>query len=383
MRHLTDLNLAGQRLLLRQDLNVPLTAGQITSDARLRAALPSIRQALDGGAKVILLSHLGRPTEGQYAPEFSLRPVADYLAAALKMPVPLVADWQNGTPDAPLILLENVRFNRGESANDTALSQAYARLGDIFAMDAFGSAHRAHASTCGIAQHAPLACAGPLLAAELKALDRALHQPARPMLAIVGGAKVSTKLGVLESLANQVDQLIVGGGIANTLLAAAGHPVGRSLCETAMLEQAHSLLQRCTIPLPTDVVVGTDLNADAPATVKPIAAVAPTDRILDMGPQTRTAFAQIVAGAKTILWNGPLGVFELPQFAAGTESLAQAIAASSGFSIAGGGDTLAAIDQFGIAPQISYISTGGGAFLEYVEGRPLPAVQALAQRASN
>lgn len=383
MKLLTDLDIAGKRVLIREDLNVPLTEGRVASDARIRAALPTIRMAMEKGATVILMSHLGRPTEGEYAEELSLKPVADYLSDALEKEVQLVKDWQQGLPKANIILLENVRFNPGESKNSEDLSRAYASLCDVFAMDAFGTAHRAQASTHGVARFAPVACAGPLLARELDALEKALSAPARPMLAIVGGSKVSTKLTVLETLADKVDQLIVGGGIANTFLAAKGYPVGKSLCEHDLIPNARALMEKCVIPLPTDVVVGKEFSPNAEAVIKPAAEVAEDDMIFDVGPDTRKIFSDMVANCKTLLWNGPVGVFEFDQFAGGTEELSRAIATSSAFSLAGGGDTLAAIDKYQIADQVSYISTGGGAFLEYVEGKLLPAVDILQQRAKD
>jgi phosphoglycerate kinase len=378
-----DLALAGKTVLIREDLNVPLRDGRISSDARIRAALPTIRAARDAGARVLLMSHLGRPTEGEFDPAASLAPVAEHLAALLDQPVPLIADWRGGvTLEAgDVALLENVRFNVGEKADDEALARAYASLCDIFVMDAFGTAHRAQASTHGVARFAPVACAGPLLAGELDALGRALQNPRRPMLAIVGGAKVSTKLSVLEALSEKCDQLVVGGGIANTFLAAAGHPVGRSLCEHDLTEAAAALMRKTEVPLPVDVVTGTALEEDAVASLKGVDEVGEDDMILDVGPQSAAAIADLVAKAGTILWNGPLGVFEFSPFAAGTEALAHAIADSEAFSLAGGGDTLAAIDKFGITDKVSYISTGGGAFLEYVEGKTLPAVAILEQRA--
>lgn len=384
LKLLTDLDISGKRVLIREDLNVPVTDGAdraVSSDARIRAALPTIELALSKGAKVILMSHLGRPTEGEFAEEFSMQPVAEYLSRALGKDVPVVADWQSGMPESDIVLLENVRFNRGEKSNDESLSKAYASLCDVFVMDAFGTAHRAQASTEGVARYAPVACAGPLLAGELEALEKALAAPAKPMLAIVGGSKVSTKLTVLETLSDKVDQLIVGGGIANTFLAAKGYPVGKSLYEPDLIENAKALMEKCDIPLPTDVVVGKAFSPEAEAVIKKVEDVAEDDMIFDVGPETSEVFAGIVANAKTLLWNGPVGVFEFDQFASGTESLSNAIAASDGFSLAGGGDTLAAIDKYAIADQVSYISTGGGAFLEYVEGKVLPAVDILEQRA--
>jgi len=380
---MTELELTGKRLLIREDLNVPIKDGKVTSDARIRAALPTIHLALEAGAKVILMSHLGRPTEGQFEEIYSLKPVADHLAQLLGKPVRLESAWDNGLTlaDGDVVLLENVRFNPGEKKDDDALAKAYARLCDIFVMDAFGTAHRAQASTHGVIKYAPIACAGPLLAKELDALQRALHDPARPVVAIVGGSKVSTKLTVLESLSGKVDQLIVGGGIANTFLAAAGKPVGKSLCEVDLIPVAQDLMSKVSIPLPTDVVVGKTFSESAVATVKSVDDVEEDDMIFDIGPDTAKHFAGLLASMGTIIWNGPVGVFEFDQFGEGTKTLAFAIAGSAGFSIAGGGDTLAAIDKYGIADQVSYISTGGGAFLEYVEGKELPAVTALQQRA--
>jgi len=380
---MTELELTGKRLLIREDLNVPIKDGKVTSDARIRAALPTIHLALEAGAKVILMSHLGRPTEGQFEEIYSLKPVADHLAQLLGKPVRLESAWDNGLTlaDGDVVLLENVRFNPGEKKDDDALAKAYARLCDIFVMDAFGTAHRAQASTHGVIKYAPIACAGPLLAKELDALQRALHDPARPVVAIVGGSKVSTKLTVLESLSGKVDQLIVGGGIANTFLAAAGKPVGKSLCEVDLIPVAQDLMSKVSIPLPTDVVVGKAFSESAVATVKSVDDVEEDDMIFDIGPDTAKHFAGLLASMGTIIWNGPVGVFEFDQFGEGTKTLAFAIAGRAGFSIAGGGDTLAAIDKYGIADQVSYISTGGGAFLEYVEGKELPAVTALQQRA--
>ena len=381
MKLMSDLSLENQRVLIREDLNVPVRDGVVTSDARLRAALPTIEQAHAQGAAVMLMSHLGRPEEGVPDASFSLAPVAICLSQLLGKQVTLIQDWERAAPDpGEILLLENVRFNIGEKANDPALAKRYAALCDVFVMDAFGTAHRAQASTHGVAEFAPTACAGPLLAAELDALERALTSPAPPMLAIVGGSKVSTKLTVLESLAQKCDSLIVGGGIANTFLAAAGYPVGKSLCEHDMLDTARALMRATSIPLPVDVVVATAFDQAAEATVKLASEVSDEDMILDIGPQAAQAIAEQLMKAGTILWNGPVGVFEFEQFSGGTRTVAQAIAASDGFSLAGGGDTLAAIDQFGIADSISYISTGGGAFLEYVEGKTLPAVAMLAAR---
>ncbi len=381
MLHMTDLNLRGQRVLMRQDLNVPIKNGEVSSDARLAAALPSIRHALDAGAAVLLMSHLGRPEEGQVDPAFSLAPVARRLTELLEMEVPLISDWRNASA-APgeVVLLENVRFNEGEKGNDSALAKAYAALCDIFVMDAFGTAHRAQASTHGVAELADIACGGPLLVGELSALETALAAPERPLLAIVGGSKVSTKLAVLEQLATVCDSLIVGGGIANTFLAAAGYPVGQSLHAAEQLDTARALMDRTSIPLPIDVVVASEFSEQAPATAKLASEVTEGDMILDVGPLTSVAMAERIQQAGTVLWNGPVGVFEFPAFANGTAALAHAVAQSPAFSLAGGGDTLAAIEQFGIADQVSYISTGGGAFLEYVEGKVLPAVAVLEAR---
>jgi phosphoglycerate kinase len=384
LARMSELALAGQRVLIRDDLNVPLKDGTVSSDARIRAALPTLRLALQQGAKVLLMSHLGRPCEGEFAPELSLQPIAHHLSELLGQPVSLITDWRDGVELAAgeVALLENVRFNPGEKADDEALARAYAALCDVFVMDAFGTAHRAQASTHGVAQFAPVACAGPLLVRELDALEQALANPQRPMLAIVGGSKVSTKLSVLETLAGQVDQLIVGGGIANTFLAAAGHPVGKSLCEQDLIASAQALMAKTHIPLPTDVVTAKEFSATAAAEIKAVDSVGEDDMILDIGPESAAQMAAVVKQAGTILWNGPVGVFEFDQFAGGTEALSRAIAESPAFSVAGGGDTLAAIDKYGIADKVSYISTGGGAFLEYVEGKPLPAVAMLEKRAA-
>ena len=377
--NMTDLDLAGKRVLIRQDLNVPVKDGKVTSDARIQASLPTIQLALDAGAKVMVMSHLGRPTEGEYAEEFSLQPVANHLASLLNKDVPLVKDWLDGVEvaEGELVLCENVRFNVGEKKDNEALSQKMAALCDIYVMDAFGTAHRAQASTHGVATFAPVACAGPLLANELEALAKAIDNPEAPVVAIVGGSKVSTKLTVLDSLKELADQLIVGGGIANTFLAAAGFPVGKSLYEEDLIEDAKRLMKETNIPLPTDVVVAKTFSEDAEATIKAVADVAEDDMILDVGPETQQAFNEILNSAKTIVWNGPVGVFEFDQFGEGTKSMSLAIAESSAFSIAGGGDTLAAVDKYGIKEQVSYISTGGGAFLEFLEGKNLPAVDAL------
>ncbi|WP_413615652.1 phosphoglycerate kinase [Halomonas cupida] len=380
VRKMTDLDLKGQRVLIREDLNVPVKHGQVTSDARLRASLPTIKAARDAGAQVMLMSHLGRPTEGEPADEFSLAPVAAWLSDLLDAPVRLVTDYLDNAPeleDGEVVLLENVRFNVGEKKDDEALSRRYAQLCDIYVMDAFGTAHRAQSSTHGVARFAPTACAGPLLAAELEALQKALANPKRPMAAIVGGSKVSTKLEVLNALSEKCDQLIVGGGIANTFIAAAGHNVGKSLYEADLIDKARTLMDKVEIPLPTDVVVATEFSESAEAVVKAVDQVADDEMILDIGPETAARLGDMLKNAGTILWNGPVGVFEIDQFGGGTEALSRAIADSNGFSIAGGGDTLAAIDKYAIADQVSYISTGGGAFLEYVEGKTLPAVAAL------
>lgn len=381
--NMTDLDLAGKRVLIRADLNVPVKEGKVTSDARIRASLPTIELALKQGAAVMVTSHLGRPTEGEYNEEFSLLPVVNYLKDVLSVPVRLAKDYLNGVEVAAgeLVVLENVRFNKGEKKDDEALSKKYAALCDVFVMDAFGTAHRAQASTHGVAKFAPIACSGPLLSAELDALGKAMKNPARPMVAIVGGSKVSTKLTVLESLSTIADQLVVGGGIANTFIAAAGHNVGKSLCENDLIDTAKALAAKCDIPVTTDVVVGKEFSESTPATIKAVAEVSDDDMIFDIGPDSAKVLADIIMNAKTILWNGPVGVFEFDQFAKGTEVIAKAIAESPAFSIAGGGDTLAAIDKFGIADKVSYISTGGGAFLEFVEGKVLPAVAMLEARA--
>ncbi|HHX6297004.1 TPA: phosphoglycerate kinase [Pseudomonas aeruginosa] len=380
---MTDLDLKGKRVLIREDLNVPVKDGQVQSDARIKAALPTLKLALEKGAAVMVCSHLGRPTEGEFSAENSLKPVAEYLSKALGREVPLLADYLDGVEvkAGDLVLFENVRFNKGEKKNADELAQKYAALCDVFVMDAFGTAHRAEGSTHGVARFAKVAAAGPLLAAELDALGKALGNPARPMAAIVAGSKVSTKLDVLNSLAGICDQLIVGGGIANTFLAAAGHKVGKSLYEADLVETAKAIAAKVKVPLPVDVVVAKEFAESAVATVKAIAEVADDDMILDIGPQTAAQFAELLKTSKIILWNGPVGVFEFDQFGEGTRTLANAIADSAAFSIAGGGDTLAAIDKYGIAERISYISTGGGAFLEFVEGKVLPAVEILEQRA--
>ncbi|MGS0468721.1 phosphoglycerate kinase [Cobetia marina] len=382
---MTALDLSGKRVLIREDLNVPVRNGQVTSDARIRASLPTITAARDAGARVMLMSHLGRPTEGQPEEQFSLAPVAAHLGELLGSPVRLITDYLDTAPDVAegeVVLLENVRFNAGEKKDDEALSRAYAALCDIYVMDAFGTAHRAQASTHGVARFAPDACAGPLLAAELEALEKALAAPRAPMVAIVGGSKVSTKLDVLKALSDKCHQLIVGGGIANTFIAAAGYNVGKSLYEADLLETARALMDKVEIPLPTDVVVATEFSDKAEAIVRDVADVRDDEMILDIGPDTASRFGALLKDAGTILWNGPVGVFEIDQFANGTEKLALAIAESDAFSIAGGGDTLAAIDKYAVESRVSYISTGGGAFLEYVEGKTLPAVAALEAAAS-
>lgn len=375
-------DLAGKRVLIREDLNVPIKYGVVSSDARIRAALPTIEHALNAGAKVMVMSHLGRPTEGEYAEEFSMKPVASHLGQLLGRTVPVVSDFKSGVDvsEGELVLLENVRFNVGEKKDDDALAQEYAKLCDVFVMDAFGTAHRAQASTHGVAKYAPLACAGPLLAGELEALGKALQSPAKPLVAIVGGSKVSTKLEVLESLADVCDQIIVGGGIANTFLAAAGYNVGKSLCEADLIPAAKALMDKVSIPLPTDVVCGKEFSPTAQATLKAVGDVSDDDMIFDIGPSSANVLADQLTQAHTIIWNGPVGVFEFDQFGEGTQALALAIAKSSAFSIAGGGDTLAAVDKYDIASDVSYISTGGGAFLEFVEGKTLPAVAILETR---
>ncbi|KZX56175.1 phosphoglycerate kinase [Halioglobus sp. HI00S01] len=380
-----DLDLKGKRVLIREDLNVPVKDGAVASDARIRAALPTIQQAVAAGAKVILMSHLGRPTEGEFEAQYSMAPVAEHLAGLLGQKVTLVEDWKLGVElnEGEVALLENVRFNPGEKKDDENLAKAYAGLCEVFVMDAFGTAHRAQASTHGVAKYAPVACAGPLLEGELTALEQALSEPARPMVAIVGGSKVSTKLTVLETLSDKVDQLIVGGGIANTFLAAAGKPVGKSLCEEDLIPNAQALMSKTNIPVPTDVVTGKEFSESAAAELKAADEVVADDMIFDIGPQAADDIAEILKTAGTILWNGPVGVFEFDQFGAGTKALSLAIAESSAFSLAGGGDTLAAIDKYGIADKVSYISTGGGAFLEYVEGKVLPAVAMLESRAND
>ena len=382
---MTDLDLKGKRVFIRADLNVPVKDGKVTSDARIRATIPTLKLALEKGAKVMVTSHLGRPTEGEFKPEDSLQPVVDYLNEHLDVPVRLVRDYLDGVEVSAgeIVVLENVRVNKGEKKNDPELGKKYAALCDVFVMDAFGTAHRAQASTYGVAEFAPVACAGPLLAAELDALGKALKEPARPMVAIVGGSKVSTKLEVLNSLSKIADQIIVGGGIANTFIAAAGHNVGKSLYEADLIPVAKELAASTDIPVPVDVRVGTEFSETAPATEKSVTEVKDDESIFDIGDKSAAQLAEIIKNAKTVLWNGPVGVFEFPNFRKGTEIISHAIANSDAFSIAGGGDTLAAIDLFGIADKISYISTGGGAFLEFVEGKVLPAVEILEKRAKN
>lgn len=388
IKRMQDLDLRGKRVLIREDLNVSVENGQVGNDTRIVAALPALKLALDAGARLIVMSHLGRPEEGvaiSEQPESSLAPVGAHMSHLLGVTVRLVSDYLDNPEAAEprngeVILLENVRINKGEKSNDDALAKKYAALCDVFVMDAFGTAHRAQASTHGVARFAPQACAGPLLAGELEALEKALKKPERPMLAIVGGAKVSSKLKVLESLAGKTDQLIVGGGIANTFLLAAGYPVGKSLVEADLVDTARELMKTTAIPLPVDVVVAKEFSAEAAAVTKNVADVADDDMILDIGPKTAANLAEIIDGMKTIIWNGPLGVFEFDAFAEGTKAVAAAIARNAGFSIAGGGETIAAIDKFGITDQVSYISTGGGAFLEFVQGEVLPAVAILETR---
>lgn len=385
---LTDLDLRGKRVLIREDLNVPLKDGSVTSDLRIKASMPTIRFCIESGARLMVMSHLGRPTEGKFEQQYSLQPVAAYLSAVLAQEVPLVSDYLQLAPemsDGEVLMLENVRFNAGEKANDADLSKRYAALCDVFVMDAFGTAHRAQASTCGVGVYALIACAGPLLIAELNALASVLDKPERPMVAIVGGSKVSTKLMVLDALSDIVDQLIPGGGIANTFIAAAGFNIGKSLVERNLIPEAKRLMEAARvrggeIPIPTDVVCGKEFSELAQAQVKKVDAVDDDDMIFDIGPETAARFAAIMQSAATIVWNGPVGVFEFDQFGEGTRTLALAIASSSAFSIAGGGDTLAAIDKYGVTEQISYISTGGGAFLQFLEGKSLPAVAMLEQR---
>jgi len=385
---MTDLDLSGKRVLIREDLNVPIQDGKITSTQRLDAALPTIRAARDAGAAVLVMSHLGRPKEGVFGEAQSLKPVAAWLSEKLGTPARLQRDYLDGVDakNGEVVLLENCRMNVGEKSDDEALAKKYAALCDVFVMDAFGTAHRAQASTHGVAKFAKIACAGPLLAAELDALGKAMKDPARPLLAIVAGSKVSTKLDLLQNLVQRVDQLIVGGGIANTFIAAAGHKVGKSLFEADLLDAARKVIERAhargaDVPIPSDVVTAPRFAADAPATVKPVAKVEDDEMILDIGPDTAKRYADMIAQAGTVVWNGPVGVFEFDAFGRGTETLARAIAESKAFSIAGGGDTLAAVDKYGIEDKVSYISTGGGAFLEFLEGKTLPAVAMLEQRA--
>ncbi|CAH9053346.1 Phosphoglycerate kinase [Pseudoalteromonas holothuriae] len=386
---MADLDLSGKRVLIREDLNVPVKEGKVTSDARIRASLPTIKLALEKGAKVMVMSHLGRPTEGEYDAQYSLQPVVDYLNQALEQNVRLVTDYLSGVDvaDNEVVVFENVRFNKGEKKDDETLSKQLAALCDVYVMDAFGTAHRAQASTHGVGLFAPIACAGPLLATELDALGKALDNPARPLVAIVGGSKVSTKLTVLDSLSKVVDQLVAGGGIANTFIASAGYPVGKSLYEKDLIAEATKLTEAARhndgdIPVPSDVVVGSEFSETAVATIKNVSEVTDEDMIFDIGPDTANTLAKIIEHAGTVVWNGPVGVFEFDQFGNGTEAIANAIAKSNAFSIAGGGDTLAAIDKYGVADDISYISTGGGAFLEFLEGKKLPAVAMLEKRAN-
>ena len=381
---MADLDLNGKTVLIRQDLNVPVNNGEVTSAVRIEASLPTIKLALEKGAKVLVMSHLGRPTEGEFADEFSMAPVVNYMNDKLDVAVRLEKDYLAGVEvqQGELVVLENVRFNQGEKKNDDELAKQYAALCDVFVMDAFGTAHRAQGSTHGVAKFAPVACAGPLLAAELEALGKALDNPARPLVAVVGGSKVSTKLTVLESLSKICDQLIVGGGISNTFVAARGHNVGKSLYEADLIPQAKQLMTDLDIPEVTDVRVATEFSETAEATIKAVDEVQDHEQILDLGPDSAQALADVLKGAKTILWNGPCGVFEFDNFAKGTEVVAKAIAESDAFSVAGGGDTLAAIDKYGLAQEVSYISTGGGAFLEFVEGKVLPAVAILEERAA-
>jgi len=389
-RRMEQLFMAGKRVMIREDFNVPLAAGKVTSDIRIRAALPTLQLALEKGAAVIIISHLGRPREGEFSSEFSLAPVAEHLAGLLGRPVRFAPKWLNGIEieAGEIVLCENVRFNRGEKGNDAGLAAKMAALCDIFVMDAFGTAHRAQASTEGVIRMAPAACAGLLLSRELDALAKAMQDPARPLLAIVGGAKVSTKLSILENLLNVVDELIVGGGIANTFIAASGHQIGKSLHEPELIHEAQRLIRRAherggNIPIPKDVLVARTFSAEAEPIVRHLDEIAGDEMILDIGPLTAVEYARIIAGAGTVVWNGPVGVFEFPHFAAGTRAVAEAMARSGAFSIAGGGDTLAAIDAFGVSEKISYISTGGGAFMEFIEGKILPAVAALQDRFSN
>lgn len=389
MLKMSDLKLKGKRVLIREDLNVPIKNGEVTSDIRIRAALPTIKQALKAGAQVMIMSHLGRPAEGHHDEQFSLAPVAKRLSELLKQEVPLVSHWVNGFKlgDKPIVLLENVRFNRGEMDNDADLSKKMAHLCDVFVMDAFATSHRAEASTCGVIQFAPIACAGPLLVSEVDALQKIMENPKHPVVAIVGGSKVSTKLALLDSLAKKVDFLIVGGGIANTFIAAEGYTVGKSLYEPDLIDEAERIMQEAKkreaeIPIPSDVVVGEKMSEDAESSVRLVSQVDDNEKIYDIGPDTITHLTSIIKKAKTILWNGPVGAFEIEQYSTGTRAIAKAIAESSGFSVAGGGDTLAAIEAYRVASKIDYISTGGGAFLTFLEGKTLPSIAALEERAS-
>ncbi len=388
MLKMSELDLADKRVLIREDLNVPVQGGEVSSDSRIRAALPTLKAVRDAGARTIVMSHLGRPVEGEFDASLSLAPVVERLSDLLGQPVRLVDDWHDGVDVAPgeIVVLENIRFEVGEKKDDETLSRRLAALCDIYVMDAFGTAHRAQASTHGVARFAPVACAGPLLVAELEALGKALDKPDRPLLAIVGGAKVSTKLSVLQALIERVDQLIVGGGIANTFIAAAGHNVGRSLYEAELLDEARQLMDQARqrgaeIPVPEDVIVATELSAEVQPTRRNVDEVADDEMILDIGPRTAEAYAGRIREAGTVVWNGPVGVFEYDAFAGGTRAVSEAVAQSDAFSIAGGGDTLAAVDKFGVTGQVSYISTGGGAFLEFIEGKTLPAVAVLEARA--
>lgn len=387
---MSDINLKGKRVLLREDLNVPIKNGDVTSDIRIKAALPTIKQALKAGAQVIIASHLGRPTEGTFEEQFSLAPVAKRLSELLKKEVPLVSHWINGfrLGDKPIVLLENVRFNHGETDNNPELAKKMAKLCDVFVMDAFATSHRAEASTCGIIQYAPTACAGPLLINELDALQKIMHQPKKPVVAIVGGSKVSTKLALLDALAQKVDYLIVGGGIANTFIAAEGYTVGKSLYEPDLIDEAERLMttakdRGAQILVPTDVVVGEKLSADSESSVRLVSQIDDNEKVYDIGPDTVKLLSSVIKKAKTILWNGPVGAFEIEQFSEGTRAIAKAIAESAGFSVAGGGDTLAAIEAYHVANKIDYISTGGGAFLTFLEGKTLPSIAALEERAQN
>ena len=389
-KRLTDLNLVGKQVLIREDLNVPVKNGEVTSDTRIRASVATIKHCLEAGAKVIVMSHLGRPTEGEYAEEFSMKPVAKRLSELLGRDVRLVKDWLEGfeVKQGEVVLVENVRFNKGEKKDNEELAKKMAALCDVYVMDAFGTSHRAEASTHGVGRFAPVACAGILLSAELDALGKALKSPAHPLLAIVGGSKVSGKLEVLESLSHLVDKLIVGGGIANTFIAASGYPVGKSLYEADLIPEAKRLIEQAKtrggeIPIPTDVVTAKEFSDSAAATIKKVSEVLEDDLILDIGPETAARYAEIIKSAGTIVWNGPVGVFEIEQFSHGTQTVAKAVADSNGFSIAGGGDTLAAIEKYGIQEKVSYTSTGGGAFLEFLEGKKLPAVAMLEERAQS